>query len=599
MNASKVQNDGDDIVFTDNQGIKLNHEIESYDSDTGLLIAWVNITSLNSISDTVLWIYYSNPLCYSQQNKAGTWDSNYVAVWHFGETVGSIVSDSTINHFNATASSYTTVSDGFIGKARSFDAGNGEIDAGTHEEFGGMPSYSIETYAFPYSITGEQRIFDRSESYGSNPNTINLYLANNGLLGLVTNNYDGVFFYNALSINTWKYITGVYSGSGGEQALYVNGTKIASGTTSFYGPTAGSFNVHIGDCAFGWGLHWNGKLDEMRFSKISRTSSWIATSYNTMSSPSTFISIGVEEVKSIPFANFTYIPLNPTNTTIVQFTDTSTDINGVINAWWWNFGDDTFSDLQNPTHCFYVDGVYNVTLTVTDNYNVSNITQKTIIVYTPPNHPPNVPANPVPDDGAINVPIDIVISWTGGDPDGDPVTYDVYFGTISPPPKIISNQSETFYHPGTLGYNTTYYWKIIAWDNNGNHANGLVWHFRTILNLPPNAPIINGPTSGKIGQSYDYTFVAVDPDNDNIYYEINWGDGHVDDWYGPVESNAITTRSHTWSEKGSFTIQARAKDIHGAIGEWGSLSVTMPMDLISGYQQSQQIISFQLKKIMS
>jgi hypothetical protein len=51
MDASKIQNDGDDIVFTDNDGIKLNHEIELYDSSTGKLIAWVNITRLSSTTD--------------------------------------------------------------------------------------------------------------------------------------------------------------------------------------------------------------------------------------------------------------------------------------------------------------------------------------------------------------------------------------------------------------------------------------------------------------------------------------------------------------------------------------------------------------------
>lgn len=191
---------------------------------------------------------------------------------------------------------------------------------------------------------------------------------------------------------------------------------------------------------------------------------------------------------------------------------------------------------------------------------------------------PNVPSNPNPLNNTTDVSVNTGISWTGGDPDpGDTVLYDVYFGATNPPPKVAHNQSGTTYNPGTLSYGTIYYWKIVAWDIHGARSSGPLWQFTTHLNTPPSAPVINGPSSGKPGISYDYTFVAVDPEGDNISYEINWGDGTTDNWYGPVESNVIITRSHTWKAKGTYTIQARAKDIHGAVGEWGSLIVTMPL----------------------
>ena len=50
-------------------------------------------------------------------------------------------------------------------------------------------------------------------------------------------------------------------------------------------------------------------------------------------------------------------------------------------------------------------------------------------IVTTDNHPPNEPSNPYPPNGSINVSIDIVLCWTGGDPDpSDIVTYDVYLG---------------------------------------------------------------------------------------------------------------------------------------------------------------------------
>ena len=51
----------------------------------------------------------------------------------------------------------------------------------------------------------------------------------------------------------------------------------------------------------------------------------------------------------------------------VDFTDTSTDPDGSIIAWSWDFGGDGVSDVQNPSHTFSSAGTYRVTLIVTDN----------------------------------------------------------------------------------------------------------------------------------------------------------------------------------------------------------------------------------------
>ncbi|MFA5101749.1 MAG: DUF2341 domain-containing protein, partial [Candidatus Thermoplasmatota archaeon] len=377
MDTSKVQGDGDDIVFTDTSGTKLNHEIESYSSSTGQLIAWVNIVTLSSTEDTISWMYYGNSYCSNQQNKAGTWDSNYVAVWHFKEKIGNIVSDSTINHFNATANEYTTITDGFIGKARSFDNGDGAIYVGEHEEFGGMSSYSIETYAYPYNINGERRIFDRSESYETNPNTIIFLINRYDDLGLNTNNADPLSADNPFSVNTWTYVAATYMGSGGEKALYSNGVKIASATTTQYGPTAGAFNVTIGDCSFGWDYPWDGKLDEMRFSNIARTSEWIRTSYNSIDSPETFISIGEEET-------YTPSPNQPptadaggpyyanVGNSITFDGSGSSDPDGTIVGYRWDWTNDGTYDTDwltsaTTTHSYYEAGTYTVKLEVKDD----------------------------------------------------------------------------------------------------------------------------------------------------------------------------------------------------------------------------------------
>jgi len=77
-----AQADGDDILFTNNDGtVKYDHEIEYYSN--GSLIAWVKVPSITSGTDTAVCMYFGNAGATNQENVAGTWSDNYEAVYHF------------------------------------------------------------------------------------------------------------------------------------------------------------------------------------------------------------------------------------------------------------------------------------------------------------------------------------------------------------------------------------------------------------------------------------------------------------------------------------------------------------------------------------
>ena len=95
-------------------------------------------------------------------------------------------------------------------------------------------------------------------------------------------------------------------------------------------------------------------------------------------------------------------------------------------------------------------------------------------------------------------------------------------------------------------------------------------------NSPPNKPTITGPTNGKAGVEYEYTFVTTDPDGDNVNYIIDWCSCGDTVTVGPYTSGGEVKLSHIWSEQGTYTIIAKAKDINEAESNWVTLEVTMP-----------------------
>jgi parallel beta-helix repeat protein len=85
-----------------------------------------------------------------------------------------------------------------------------------------------------------------------------------------------------------------------------------------------------------------------------------------------------------PIANFTYSPSPPSDVDVIHFTDTSVDPDGTIISWKWDFGDGNTSTLQNPTHRYADDGIYTITLNVTDDNGATDETSRNITVLNIP-----------------------------------------------------------------------------------------------------------------------------------------------------------------------------------------------------------------------
>lgn len=131
----------------------------------------------------------------------------------------------------------------------------------------------------------------------------------------------------------------------------------------------------------------------------------------------------VEILNKDPIAAFTYSPSDPDTSDEVEFIDTSTDPDGTIASWFWDFGDGDTSTSRNPTHTYTDDGDYNVILTVTDNDDATDQKSQTITVQNvPPVASCNVSlAQPTADD-------EIEFTDTSTDSDGTVVEWEWDFG---------------------------------------------------------------------------------------------------------------------------------------------------------------------------
>ncbi|MFO8010707.1 MAG: PKD domain-containing protein [Dehalococcoidia bacterium] len=131
-----------------------------------------------------------------------------------------------------------------------------------------------------------------------------------------------------------------------------------------------------------------------------------------------------------PSASFNYTPQEPVINQTVTFDGSgSTDSDGIITAWSWNFGDGAKGSGETVQHSYAAPGDHTVTLTVTDNRNTTDTENSTLSIQPPDKTSVNNP--PVASAGAPRTveqtgPNGAKVTLDGSgsyDPDGDALMY--------------------------------------------------------------------------------------------------------------------------------------------------------------------------------
>ncbi len=92
----------------------------------------------------------------------------------------------------------------------------------------------------------------------------------------------------------------------------------------------------------------------------------------------------------------------------------------------------------------------------------------------------------------------------------------------------------------------------------------------------PNIPTITGRTNLLVNKEYEFTFISTDPDSDDIFYTVDWGDGTLESWNGPHNSGTALKLKHTYLSQDNFLIKCKVRDINGAESDWETLEISMP-----------------------
>ena len=225
------------------------------------------------------------------------------------------------------------------------------------------------------------------------------------------------------------------------------------------------------------------------------------------------------------------------NLLAVSFTSTSTDPDGSVASYAWNFGDSTTSTLQNPSRTYAAAGTYNVALTVTDDKGATNTITKAVTV---------VAANQPPAANFTNTTSGLTANFTdtSTDSDGTIASRSWNFGDSTT--STATNPSRTFAAAGTYTVSLT------VTDNKGaTNTTSKAVTVAVAANKPPVANF-SATTSALTA-----TFADSSTDTDGTVALRSWN-------FGDSTTSTLVNPSRTYAAAGTYNVTLTATDNQGA-----------------------------------
>lgn len=280
------------IAVTKDDGVsQIYVEIETWDASSEKAWLWVSSSdlTLSSSSPTTLYLYYDN----NQSNNStyvgntntsaaeAVWDSNYLAVHHFGATSGTYY-DSTSNNNDSSSLSLTARSASascLAGNCPEFNGSTNHVTLVENNTLDLTSNFTIQltadhdTYAPSSYPSLVDKNIDTGYSLYSEASSNSLKLDSYG---------SSTYLYSStsiISLNTRQNLAITYSSSS-TGAFYVNSSS-AGGNSS-----TGPFPTNNDGLIIGNDLPqeypFDGHIDELRISNTPRSAAWIKADHHSM-----------------------------------------------------------------------------------------------------------------------------------------------------------------------------------------------------------------------------------------------------------------------------------------------------------------------------
>jgi PKD repeat protein len=236
----------------------------------------------------------------------------------------------------------------------------------------------------------------------------------------------------------------------------------------------------------------------------------------------------------------------------------SSDPNGDPLTYAWAFSDGGAANGTTTTHAFSAEGIYSVTLTVSDNQGGTDSATQTVTISLAANQAP-VALLTGPTVGTVG---QVLTFHNNGssDPDGDPLTYAWTFSDGG----AANGPSTTHAFSAEGSYTAT----LTVSDNRGGIASASL---TVTISLAPNQPpvaVITGPAVGTVNQALTFNAgSSSDPDGDPLTYAWSFSEGGT-------ASGPTTTR--TYGAVGSYTVTLTVSDNQGGVGS-ASQNITISL----------------------
>jgi hypothetical protein len=291
-----TSSNGYDIIFTDNNYNKLDHQLEYFNGTNGDLIAWVRIPVLSCSVNTIIKILYGNSQVSTDLSTTSVWDSQYKGVWH--------LDNSNLNDFTSYAKSGTpyntpTYPAGQISTSLGLNGTNQYVEVinDPNINFNGNITVSAWVYMAAggrdQKIAGNQNNSSGGYKFGIYTNNkVEFEIRNSSNVASLNRSEPGG---TVLSTGQWYYLAGVSSDVLDSIMTFVNGIPERPFKKTGILGTA-SNTLTIGKEPFQSLYYFSGRFDELRISDKVRSKGWMRTEYNNQSSPSTFYSVSSEAI---------------------------------------------------------------------------------------------------------------------------------------------------------------------------------------------------------------------------------------------------------------------------------------------------------------